>query len=211
MKKTGMFGKKFYEKTLTIKHHPRTESAVVADKTRLQKAIDCGCGTGADMAYIAQAGYQVSGFDVTFDAIEICQQRFKDSTAIKVTQASFESFTYPQTSLIIANASLFFAQPESFQQTWLKLISNLVSGGVFAGDFMGLKDDWARGHSSPITALSKDQVMMLFEDFDLLEFHERDETGETRVGVSKHWHTYSVIAIKKLTFSMQSKDLKVEK
>lgn len=196
MNKNKDVWQKFYEKTLARKHHPRTERAVEEDKTGLHKAIDCGCGTGADMAYLARAGYQVSGFDVTLDAIDICKQRFKGSTAIKVTQASFENYTYSQTSLIIANASLFFAQSDHFQQTWLKLISSLVSGGVFSGDFMGIKDDWSKEHTHPITSLTKSQVIGLFEGFNIIDFHERDEPGKTRIGTNKHWHTYSVIAVK---------------
>jgi len=62
---------------------------------------------------------------------------------------------------------------------------------------MGLKDDWVKSHSGSITALSKAQVMMLFEDFDVIEFHERDEGGKTQLGEEKHWHVFSVIAMKK--------------
>ncbi|MGB0943209.1 MAG: class I SAM-dependent methyltransferase [Marinomonas sp.] len=187
----------YYQKTLERKHHPRTEKATSIDNTALKRAVDCGCGAGADMFFLAEMGYQVFGFDQSNDAFDICQKRFEDISAVEVSQASFESFQFPDSSLILANASLFFAKPESFDEIWTNLEGSLVSGGVFAGDFMGIKDDWAISHTIPITSLTKAQVMALFEGFVLIAFHERDELGQTQIGKSKHWHTYSVIAIKK--------------
>ena len=188
---------KFYQKTLERKHHPRTDQAISLDKTDLKRAVDCGCGTGADISYLADLGYQVVGFDQSNDAFDICQKRFEDKASVEVTQASFENFQFPESSLILANASLFFAKPERFDEIWTSLEGSLVSGGVFAGDFMGVKDDWAISHTIPITSLTKAKVMALFEGFDLIAFHERDELGQTQIGKSKHWHTYSVIAIKR--------------
>ena len=142
-------------------------------------------------------GYQVFGFDQSNDAFDICQKRFEDISAVEVSQTSFENFQFPDSSLILANASLFFAKPESFDEIWTNLEGSLVSGGVFAGDFMGIKDDWAISHTIPITSLTKASVMALFEGLDLIAFHERDELGQTQIGKSKHWHTYSVIAKKR--------------
>ncbi|EAQ64383.1 SAM-dependent methyltransferase [Marinomonas sp. MED121] len=187
----------FYKKTLERKHHPRTEKAISIDNTALKRAVDCGCGAGADMVFLAEKGYQVFGFDQSNDAFDICHKRFEDISAVEVTQASFENFQFPESSLILANASLFFAKPESFDEIWTNLEGSLVSGGVFAGDFMGIKDDWAISHTIPITSLTKASVMALFEGFDLIAFHERDELGQTQIGKSKHWHTYSVIAKKR--------------
>ncbi len=187
----------FYQKTLARSHHSRTEIAASKVVASSYLAIDCGCGSGADMAYLADQGYQVVGFDTNKGAIEICQTRFEYEPWVKVHESSFEEFHYPMASLIIANASLFFAKPDEFYLTWLKLSSSLERGGVFAGDFMGLNDDWARAHPMPITALSKSQVSMLFEGFDVISLHERDELGSTQLGKEKHWHSYSIIAIKK--------------
>lgn len=186
----------FYQKTLTRKHHPRTEKAIKLDKTGLNNAVDCGCGTGADISYLADLGYQVVGFDLNKGALEICQKRFENVPSVEVTQVSFENFQFPESSLILANASLFFAKPERFDEIWSNLEGSLVSGGVFAGDFLGIKDDWASEHVCPTIAFRKDQVMDLFNSFDIIEFFERDERGNTQIGKEKHWHIYSVLAIK---------------
>lgn len=186
----------FYDKSLKLSHHPRTERAAFEDKADVNFAIDCGCGTGADIAFLAQQGYRVIGFDSSERAVDICQKRFENEALVAIKVSRFEEFSYPKASLIIANSSLFFTEPDVFYQTWLTLISSLKQGGIFAGDFMGMKDDWAKAHTCPITALRKSQVMALFEGLDIIDFYERDEPGQSLIGKSKHWHSYSVLARK---------------
>ncbi|GAA6130207.1 class I SAM-dependent methyltransferase [Halopseudomonas sabulinigri] len=186
----------YYAKALARPHAPRTAVAARLNHSGILTAIDCGCGTGSDIAYLAELGYQVHGFDINADAVSICRERFAKQQSIQISQASFDEFEYPDCGLLIANASLFFAKPVSFSRLWQSITQSLASGGVFAGDFMGVNDSWAEGYRSPITALTRQQVLALFEHYEVIEMHERDEPGSTLLGRSKHWHTYSVVAIK---------------
>ena len=68
---------------------------------------------------------------------------------------------------------------------------------MFAGDFMGVNDSWAAGYRSATNPMNKQQVLNLFDEFEIIEFHERDEKGQTAIGKIKHWHTFSVIAVKR--------------
>ena len=68
---------------------------------------------------------------------------------------------------------------------------------MFAGDFMGVNDSWAAGYRSATNPMNKQQVLNFFDEFDIIEFHERDEKGRTAIGKIKHWHTFSVIAVKR--------------
>lgn len=187
----------YYAKALARAHAPRTAFASELNQTGLTTAIDCGCGTGSDIAYLAQLGYQVHGFDINPDAISICQERFASEPLVAITTASFESFDYPACGLIIANASLYFADPSRFQATWQAISASLVPGGVFAGDFMGINDSWASGYRSPTTALNREQVQALFSEYEIVQLNERDEQGKTLIGKTKHWHSFSVVAIKR--------------
>ena len=186
----------YYQKTLEKPHHPRTEKALGYAETNARQAIDCGCGTGADTYFLASQGFEVLAFDNTEEAIELCIKRFKHQPNVKISQASFESFDFPPTDLVIANASLFFADPQCFNQTWQKIENSLLPGGVFTGDFMGPNDSWANGMFARTCPLTKTEVLALFKQFEVLEFNERDETGQTVAGIQKQWHTYSVIAKK---------------
>ena len=44
--------------------------------------------------------------------------------------------------------------------------------------------------------LSKEQIINLFKDFDIIEFKESEKDGKTGIGKFKHWHTFDVIANK---------------
>ncbi len=48
-----------------------------------------------------------------------------------------------------------------------------------------------------MTFLSKEQVLELFNKFDIIHFKEIEENGKTGLGKIKHWHIFDVIAKKK--------------
>ncbi|HDM8154254.1 class I SAM-dependent methyltransferase [Vibrio harveyi] len=189
--------RKFYEKSLNRPHSKRTERAVKLDESRTKVAIDCGCGTGSDIRYLNSKNYEVFGFDINADSIAICRDRFGGETRVHVVQSSFSDFQYVDASLIVANASLFFIDPTQFQSVWSSIDASLAKGGVFAGDFMGKNDSWVNDFHTPLTTLTKNELLNLFSNFEIIELTERDEDGQTMVGESKHWHIYSVVAIKR--------------
>ena len=189
--------RQYYEKSLSKKHAPRTELAIKLNESNVKITIDVGCGTGSDTSYISKLGYQVQGFDINSDSTAICNKRFANDPLVTITEASFESFVYPKCGVVIANSSLFFADPVQFEVTWKRIIDSLEFGGVFAGDFMGLNDSWALGYRTPTTSMNRSEVEALFNIFEIVRFHERDEIGKTTIGKTKHWHTFSVVAIKR--------------
>ncbi|MEJ2764810.1 class I SAM-dependent methyltransferase [Photobacterium sp. MCCC 1A19761] len=186
----------YYEKAIQRSHHPITEMAVAENRSGLNVAVDCGCGAGGDIQFLREQGYQVHGFDINADSIEICRQRFEQDPLIDISQDSFEDFDYPTTGVLIANASLYFAEPTQFARTWQSITDAIEIGGVFAGGFMGVADDWATHSDHTITALSRLQVEALFDGFTILKFEERNQPGKTALGRHKHWHTFSVVARK---------------
>ena len=72
----------------------------------------------------------------------------------------------------------------------------LIKVGYFVGNFFGLNDSWSL-IKEDITFLSKEQVLDLFKDFEIIEFKENEYDGKTGVGKIKHWHTFDVIARKR--------------
>jgi SAM-dependent methyltransferase len=186
----------YYEKVINFPHRPLLEWAATLNQSSIQTAIDCGCGTGSDSAYLAQLGYKVHCFDINSKSIEICRKRFSTQPNISVLESSFESFRYPKAGLVVAHSSLFFCDPAALSDSWWMISKSIQSGGVCCGDFMGLNDSWAENSNHTITALSEAQISSLLKPFEILKFTERDEAGRTAVGKSKHWHTYTVVARK---------------
>ena len=52
---------KYYQEVKNRKHLPRTEVAVRLNQSGLHVAVDCGCGTGSDIEFLAQNNYRVYG------------------------------------------------------------------------------------------------------------------------------------------------------
>jgi hypothetical protein len=80
---------------------------------------------------------------------------------------------------------------------WNEIKKNIVKKGYFVGNFFGLNDSW-KDVKKQMTFLSKDQVLNLFDDFEIISFKEVEKDGKTGLDKMKHWHIFVVIARKKL-------------
>ena len=47
-----------------------------------------------------------------------------------------------------------------------------------------------------MTFLSKEHVIDLFNDFEIIDFKEDERDGKTGLGKIKHWHIFDIIAKK---------------
>jgi len=57
------------------------------------KAIAIGCGVGDDAEALSEAGYEVTAFDISPEAIRLCKNRYPDT---KVHYIEADLFDYPQ-------------------------------------------------------------------------------------------------------------------
>lgn len=99
-------------------------------------------------------------------------------------------------NLVVANFSLPFCNKNNFKELWAKINHSILKDGYFVGNFLGDKDEWKIAKEK-MTFLTKDQVMELFRNFDIVEFKEVEKDGLTGLGKMKHWHIFNVIAKKK--------------
>ncbi len=187
----------YYARVSAQPHRKLTAMALQALDPELSKtALDCGCGTGSDIAYLLEQGFDVHGFDVRQEPLDVCRQRFSGSPRLQLTQADFSDFCYSPVSFVIANSSLFFCPQPAFPQVWQTLVAALPVGGVFSGDLLGVHDSWVNSPDHDVSAFTASEVDELFAGFKIIYRHERDEQGKTALGRSKHWHMHTVIARK---------------
>lgn len=66
-----------------LKEHPAKMSG--------KRAIAIGCGVGDDAEAMAEYGYEVTAFDIAPSAIELCQNRFKETKVDYLVADLFES------------------------------------------------------------------------------------------------------------------------
>ncbi len=165
-------------------------------------ATDCGCGAGADIAFLLTNHFTVHAFDVEPESIARCRERFGDNSRVTLYQDSFSSFAFPKAALVNADASLFFCPAAEFDAVWRRLVDSLLPGGVFSGSFLGPKDtmagpDYDRDAFWPdVLTLDEDQVRARFKELEILKWTEHDQSGHTPQGVPHHWHIFSVVARK---------------
>jgi len=165
-------------------------------------AIDCGCGAGADIDYLMRNGFTVYGFDIEQESVSRCQPRFDGIKNVILSQSSFSTFNYPQASLVVADASLFFCPRSEFESVWKNIYQCLQSNGVFCGSFLGKGDTMAEVGDNPsvfwpeVTAFDEPEVKQLFKNFELLSFKVHKSRGKTSQGAAHNWHIFQVVAQK---------------
>ena len=166
-------------------------------------AIDCGCGAGSDIAFLRSKGFEVYAFDVEEESINRCQARFKGDERVHLSNDDFSSFTYPDVSLVVADASLFFCPPNQFNDVWSKISFSLISSsGVFCGSFLGPNDTMASAEYDKeafwpeVSIFTEDKLRAIFADFKIERWQEHQISGQTAQGVDHNWHIFSVIAKK---------------
>jgi len=165
-------------------------------------AIDCGCGAGRDIAYLLDNGFIIYAFDIESDSILRCKKRFEGKDNVFLSQGSFNSFSYPLASLILADASLFFCPEGEFDEVWNKINKSLLPGGIFVGSFLGPKDTMAdpnyREESfwPDILVFKEVQLRHKFYNLEIISWTEHNIDGKTAQGRFHHWHIFSIIAKK---------------
>ncbi len=165
-------------------------------------AINCGCGAGSDIEYLLNKGFKVYGFDVEEESISRCKKRFDNNSDVILSKDTFSSFEYPKSSLVVADASLFFCPKSDFENVWSKISESLYPDGIFFGSFLGPEDTMAddnynhKAFWKDILVFHEKDLKKIFTDFEIIQFTEHKTSGVTPEGVPHDWHLFSVIAKK---------------
>lgn len=165
-------------------------------------AVDCGCGAGADIDYLASKGFTVYGFDVEEEAIARCEARFRHTRNVKLSKSSFSSYDFPKASLVVADASLFFCPKAEFPKVWKNIYECLYPNGIFCGSFLGPEDTMASAKYNAadywpdVAVFEEAEVRGLFMNYEILRFNVHKSLGTTPSGEPHDWHIFSVVAKK---------------
>ncbi len=193
----------YFEVTKT---KPPSDTAIKALKqfgTLKSNMVDLGCGAGNDSLYFLENGWNVLAIDWQPDFIYKLKKDMPEGlqNRFEIIKMQFEELKLPVLAdCIIANYSLPFCKPDHFQKMWKEIVSNIKKDGVFSGVFFGDRDEWATTMSGERTFHSKEQVVNLFHEFQIIDFNE-DELDGTCCGrdgqaIPKHWHIFKVVAKK---------------
>ena len=161
------------------------------------KAIDIGCGSGNDSVYLIKNGWSVVSIDKENVGERISKRLdAEEQKRFKFQQQNFNDMKLKKADLIVANYSLPFCNNEKINYVWKNIVNSIRTNGYFVGNFFGIKDSWNKAESN-MTFFTKEQVLNLFDEFDIIKFNEVEKEGLTGLGNMKHWHIFNVIAKKK--------------
>lgn len=158
------------------------------------RALDLGCGAGRDTRYLLANGFDVTAVDE--NAAALAYLRELPSQHLRLVQSSFAAFPFETAGpyeLINAQFSLPFTPPDAFAAMFARLKAALVPGGIFAGQFFGVNDQWNR-EGRPHSFVTRAQAEELLRDLEIVELVEEDADGHVANGNPKHWHVFHILA-----------------
>jgi SAM-dependent methyltransferase len=99
------------------------------------KALDVGCGEGADTVWLAQRGWTVTGTDISAVALGRARGMAEElpgevATRIMWLHADITEWSPPFQSFDLVNAQYFQGPPEMRVVLWPKLIGAVAPGGT---------------------------------------------------------------------------------
>jgi SAM-dependent methyltransferase len=157
------------------------------------RALDLGAGAGRDTRYLLTHGFEVTAVDA--DTASIPRLEALQNGHLRVVHSTFEAFAFePQTyDLISAQFSLPFVPEPAFSAVFARLKAALRPGGIFAGQFFGMHDQW-NTPGRQMTFVTREQADALVGGLDVLELREEEHDGQTADGSPKHWHAFHTLA-----------------
>lgn len=166
-------------------------------KIKPGNAIELGCGAGRDTRFLLDNGWNVLAIDREDVSNMITKNLDKDKlNRFRFQKQNFEDLKLEYNNLIVANFSLSFCNKDNFNEMWNKIKDSILPGEYFVGNFFGLNDEWAEIKYDMIF-LSKENVLRLFSDFEIIDFKEVEKDMKTGLGEMKHWHIFDVVGRKK--------------
>jgi len=188
---------KYYDNTELDKPRKNVQYFINEIKSNPGSAIELGCGAGNDTVYLIKNNWNVIAIDRE-DVKERIMKRLsiEELEKFEFKKQNFETLKLKECNLIVANYCLPFCKKDKFEELWDKIKTSIEEEGYFIGNFLGLNDSW-KETKLEMVFLSKEKVMELFENFEIIKFKETEKDALTGLGKMKHCHIFNVIAKKK--------------
>jgi SAM-dependent methyltransferase len=161
------------------------------------QALDLGAGAGRDTRYLLAQGFQVTAVDAQADSVALLATLAPQGAPerLLVIKSTFEDFPFETSAYDLINAqfALPFVARDHFFAVFSRIKAGLTPGGVFAGQFFGVHDEW-NVTDTDMTFLTRAEAEDQVSDLETIEFRELEEDGHVADGRPKHWHVFHILA-----------------
>lgn len=143
-----------------------------------------GCGFGYDARAIADAGYSVTGIDITVPAVKGARQIHEGAEGLQFVQADLFDDSLPQQKCYgaIWEHTCYCAIFPEQREDYVRAVDGLLEdGGLFIGLFF-TNTEMPPGEGPPFETSVEEAHHMFSDRFELLWGKEPDTTFPARVG-----------------------------
>ena len=140
------------------------------------KALDVGMGQGRNAVYLAQHGWDVTGFDISQKALDASHLNAEKAGAhIRTIKSSYDKFDFgtEKWDLIVL---IFAWAPVSEPDFATRLHTSLRRGGKIV--FEHFIEDSERPYAGSVRALQPGKLRTYFEDFRIERYKEEEGIGD---------------------------------
>lgn len=164
------------------------------DATLPPFAVDLGCGAGRDTRELLRRGWRVLAIDREPAAIDALRAATTDAdlARLETLVADLATVEVPAADLVNASISLPFLAADAFGPALARALAAVRPGGRFAAMLFGDRDQSAT--EPDMTCPTAAVVRTALADFDIEDWVDREEDGQTALGEPHHWHSIEVVA-----------------
>lgn len=150
------------------------------------RALDIGCGSGADAAYLASLGFEVDAIEPNPAAPDVSGAGVRFSRAGAL---DFEAAPGTYRAILCSNVLPFLVAPGEIEAALRRISTLLAEDGLAALSIFGERDGWAGRADVRVVPAGQAEEMLLGAGLSRLEAEvaERDQKPAAS-DVEKHWH-----------------------
>ncbi len=209
-----MFDKKYAEEECLWGLSPDSILVENIREIPVGNALDIGCGEGRNALYLAHKGFQVTGIDVSQEAIRkfvgLAKERglTVEGLVMDIRDFEFKPNTY---SVVIASATLHFLKKSEVHEMLFKIIDSTVLGGYVCIEDFTIDDPsysvakerceqieentfYSKKLSSYLYFFSHNELKEIFKDFKI-EAYKEETIIDSGHGKDGHPHKHGMVQL----------------
>ena len=163
-------------------------------------ALDLGSGALNDSRFLLSQGFsQVVAVDSAISelqAFELLDVSDELLSHFKFINSTIENFVFSEAEYSLVNVQfvLPFINQEKLSEVLEKIKKSLKPGGIFVGQFFGVRDSW--GDFLQVGVMNEEEARNNLAGLEIIYFAEEEKNEEAAAKAIKHWHTFNFIVKK---------------